>query len=108
MGTGLSTAAAAAAAVTLPLPWFHPALWPVPAFFFAWYLAGYIGYFIYVARRRPSFLVMAFLLNYWFSVVLTAGATYGALRWVTATGRLPYSRIASSADLNPMRRRKHH
>jgi glycosyltransferase involved in cell wall biosynthesis len=89
MGTGLSTAAATAAVLTLPLPWLHAVLWPVPALFFIWHVAGYAGYFSYVARRRPSFLGMAFLLNYWFSTVLTAGAAYGALRGLTGIGRLP-------------------
>jgi glycosyltransferase involved in cell wall biosynthesis len=88
MGTGLSTAAAAAAALTLPLPWLHPTLWPVPAFFFVWHIAGYAGYFRYVARRRPTFLVAAFILNYWFSLVLTAGAGYGAIRGLIGVGRV--------------------
>jgi len=89
MGTGLSTAAATAAALTLPLPWLHAGSWPVPVLFLVWHLAGYAGYFSYVVRRRPFFLVMAFLLNYWFSIVLTAGAAYGALRGLAGLGRLP-------------------
>lgn len=92
MGMGLSTAAAAAGVVTLPLPWFHPGLWWVPLFFFGWYLTGYAGYFIYVARRRPSFLGAACVLNCWFSVVLTAGALAGTLRALTGLGHLSNSR----------------
>jgi glycosyltransferase involved in cell wall biosynthesis len=88
LGTGLSTAAAAAAIASLPLLWLHPALWLVPAFFLIWHVGGYAGYFIYVARRRPSFLATTFVLNYWFSIVLAAGASYGVLRRLTATGRL--------------------
>jgi glycosyltransferase involved in cell wall biosynthesis len=89
METGLSTAAATAAVIALPLSWLHAALWPVPVFFFVWHLAGYGGFFNYVARRRPSFLGTAFVLNYWFSIVLTAGAMYGALRGLIGIGRLP-------------------
>lgn len=89
MGTGLSTAAAAAAAATLPLLWLHAGLALVPGIFLAWHLFGYAGFLNYVARQRPSFLPAALVLNYWFSIVLTAGAAYGAIRSITATGRLP-------------------
>jgi glycosyltransferase involved in cell wall biosynthesis len=85
---GLSTAALAAALATLPLMWVSPMLWPLPALFFAWYLTGYGGYFAYVARRRPSFLPAAFVLNGWFSLVLAAGAAYGVLRVLTGTARV--------------------
>ena len=88
LGTGLSTAAAAAVVATLPLLWLKPALWPAPALFFAWHLAGYLGFFGYVARRRPTFLPASVALTFWLSVVLAAGAAYGALRWLTATSRL--------------------
>lgn len=89
--TGLSTAAGAGAAMTLPLLWLNPALAIVPAILFAWYLSGYASFFAYVARRRPSFLPSAFMLNFWFSIILAAGAAYGALRSLTGTGRLPDS-----------------
>ena len=89
MGTGLSTAAAAAATIMLPLVWLHSAFAVISGALFAWHVAGYAGYFGYVAKRRPSFLLSAFLLNFWFSLVLAAGAAYGVLRMVTGTGRVP-------------------
>jgi glycosyltransferase involved in cell wall biosynthesis len=89
MGTGLSTAAAAASVVAVPLLWVHPILGVVPVSFLIWHIVGYAGYFVYVVRQRPSFVLTAFILNYWFSIVLAAGAAYGLLRVVTGMSRLP-------------------
>lgn len=89
MGTGFSTAAAAAATVTLPLIWLDSVLALVPGILFASHVVGYAGYFGYVARRRPSFLATAFVFNYWFSLVLAAGAAYGVMRVLTGTGQVP-------------------
>jgi len=88
MGTGLSTAAAAAAIATLPLIWLDPTLAIAPVIFLAGHMAGYVGLFLFVARRRPSLLLPTVFLNYWFSLVLAAGATYGALRVMTGMGRI--------------------
>jgi glycosyltransferase involved in cell wall biosynthesis len=89
MGTGLSTAAAPAALLALPAAWVNPLLAIAPAFLFVLHVAGYAGYFVYVARRRPTFLPAAFVLNYWFSIVIAAGAAYGVLRALSRRGRLP-------------------
>jgi glycosyltransferase involved in cell wall biosynthesis len=86
---GVSTASAPGALLTYPLVWLNPWLGVVPALLLACYLAGYGGYFAYVARKRPFFLPMALLLNLYFSSVITAGAAYGALRVLTGTGRVP-------------------
>jgi glycosyltransferase involved in cell wall biosynthesis len=89
---GLSTACAPGALLTCPLAWLSPWLAAVPALLLVCYLAGYGGYFAYVARKRPLFVPVALLLNLYFSSVITLGAAYGALRVLTGTARVPLGR----------------
>ncbi|MDA1131777.1 MAG: glycosyltransferase family 2 protein [Proteobacteria bacterium] len=101
-GTGLSSAALLAAlplamASLLPLPAPAPAgLAATGAVLFVVYLAGYAGFFAFVARHRPVFLVPAVLLNIAFTVIIGAGAAYGLLKVLSGT-----SRVAAPPARNP-------
>lgn len=89
LGIGLSTAAAGATLASLPLLAFDFPAPIVPCALLLWHLAGYGGFLAYVGMHQPAFFFKALLLNYWFSLVLTAGAAYGAIRWFTNLSRLP-------------------
>ena len=90
-GTGLSSAAlllalALLAPAALPLPGVWPALaGALSALCFCVYLYGYSGFLVFVARRKPAFLVPALLLNALFTLVIAAGASFGLLN--TVAGR---------------------
>lgn len=86
--TGLATVAAPAALATVALVLIHPAAVLVPLGLLALYLAGYGGFFAFVASRRPSFLLLAVALNVYFSTVIAAGAAWGALRVLAGRARI--------------------
>ncbi len=85
---GLGTLAAPAAIATGVLAFLWPMLWPIPAALAAAFVWCMSGFYAFVARRRPSFLPAAVVLNAYFSSVIAAGAAYGVLRALTGTGRV--------------------
>jgi len=87
--SGLSTASnpmflICLAAALIWNPWFGM---PAVGFLFL-YLYWYLGFLVYVGRKRPFFLLTAVGLNFWFCGVITAGAGYGVLRSLLGLGRM--------------------
>lgn len=79
---GLASVAFPAALFSLVWLYLSPWAW-VPVVLFALvYLWGYIGFFNFVLKTRPAFLPMAILLNGYFCIVVSAGATWGALTYL--------------------------
>jgi len=68
-------------AIGLITPWAF-----LPATVFALiYLKGYAGFLGFVLKTKPSFILLAILLNGYFCIVISAGATWGALSYLTGT-----------------------
>lgn len=82
-GTGVGTAALLVACLCLGAGAFTPAAAWLALPFFLVYLVSYVGFFRFVARRRPTFLPFALALNVYFTLVLGAAAAFGALRVLT-------------------------
>lgn len=84
--TGFSTASLLLAVLLLPLAWLIQSQYgaaPVvllPGLLFCGYLYGYAGFFKFVWQRRPAFVLPAFLLNLYFTLVIAAGAAFGLFR----------------------------
>lgn len=47
------------------------------------YLKGYAGFLRFVLKRKPSFVPLAILLNGYFCIVISAGAAWGVLSYLT-------------------------
>lgn len=77
LGTALATLSPALALLALPLALFCPALRSLPFFFLATWLVGHLGFFRFVARRRPGLLGVALGLNLYLALVLSVGAGVG-------------------------------
>jgi glycosyltransferase involved in cell wall biosynthesis len=83
---GLATTGSALATLSVPpllaslaaIAW-----WPwsglLSVCFLGLYMQGYGPFLLHVGRRRPSFLASALILNFWFSLVLSAGAGCGVI-----------------------------
>jgi glycosyltransferase involved in cell wall biosynthesis len=78
-GTGLSSAALLACLVLLPLMFLSPSIGYLCTAFFFIYLWGYFGFWCFVLKQKPSFIVTAALLNMYFTLVIAAGALFGFL-----------------------------
>jgi len=50
-------------------------------FFFIW-LYGYLKFFIFVLKNKPSFIFYTVILNLWFSIIISLGACWGILKWL--------------------------
>ena len=54
------------------------------------YLYGYGGFWLFVLRKHPLFLVVAIFLNIYFTLVITAGALFGLKRVITGTSHVSF------------------
>ena len=102
--TGISSAAllaalplAAASLLPLPVP-LAVGLAVAGAALFLVYLAGYAGFFAFVARHRPGFLVPAIALNIAFTVIIGAGAAFGLLKVLSGRSRVAPPRVRTPAN----------
>ena len=86
--TGLSSMALLGAVVMLPLTVFHPLGFVPSLAAYLFYLYGYLGFFAFVLRRRPSYLPMAIVLNTYYTLIVAAGAVTGLLKVITGTSRI--------------------
>ena len=84
--TGISSAAlllacllAAVSLTPIPAAWSVNLVWLAGGALLV-YLYGYWRILLFVARKRPSFLIPALLQNFFFTCVIAAGASYGLLR----------------------------
>jgi glycosyltransferase involved in cell wall biosynthesis len=91
---GLATGGSAAATLSVPLFFASlpvAALWPPAGLLslccLGLYLRGYGPFLVHVAKQRPALLVPAFVINLWCSLVISAGAAYGAARVLVGAGR---------------------
>lgn len=85
-GTGVSSAAILASLffflfAFLPTP-YRDVSYVLAAISFAVYVYGYLGFFAFTAARNPAFLLVAVLLNIYFTIIIAAGASFGLLRHV--------------------------
>jgi glycosyltransferase involved in cell wall biosynthesis len=87
--TALATLSPALALLALPLALLCPAFRGLPFFFLATWLLGYLGFFRFVARRRPGLLGAALGLNFYLALVLSLGAGVGL-------GRALFKRIRTA------------
>ncbi len=69
----------------------HPLFAFPAAIFLCLYLYWYLGFFLFIIRRKPLFLPLALILNFWFCAIITAGAGYGALRSLLGGRRVIWS-----------------
>jgi len=51
-------------------------------FFLIW-MFGYLNFFSFVYKSKASFLLSAIILNIWFSTVISFGALWGVLKWIS-------------------------
>ncbi len=87
-GTGLATAAFPAALLLGVLAVWVPAAAIGSLLLLLVYVRAYAGFFRFVLAKRPLFLPTAVAFNMYFCAVISAGATFGLLRGMTATGRV--------------------
>ncbi|HHT9106575.1 MAG TPA: glycosyltransferase family 2 protein [Candidatus Wujingus californicus] len=78
--TGLCTFALIMTILTIPFIFINSYFGLISLIFFSFYLYGYFGFLCFVFKRKPSFLLTAFLLNLYFSLVICSGASYGVFR----------------------------
>ncbi len=50
--------------------------------FFLLYFYGYAGFFLDVSKKKISYLPIFLFLNIFFTIIISFGAAYGALRWI--------------------------
>lgn len=81
--TGVSTGALLCSIATLPLVAVHRYLCLVPLTFFALYLYGYYGFFVFVLKKKRGFIIPALVLQVYCSVVIALAALNGLVRVVT-------------------------
>jgi glycosyltransferase involved in cell wall biosynthesis len=79
---GMASAALPVFLVSLLGLAFTPWAWALAALFGAVYLKGYIGFFGFVLTTRLGFLPAAVLLNAYFCIVISLGATWGAAAYL--------------------------
>lgn len=60
------------------------------ALFFLLYLRGYRGFLLFALQKRTFFFPIILLLNLYFSTVISAGAAYGALRFILGKKRISH------------------
>ncbi len=77
LDTALATLSPALAMLALPLTLLSPAFWAIPILFLATWVIGHLGFFRFVARRRPCFLGVAMGLNFYLALILSFGAGVG-------------------------------
>lgn len=78
--TGLCTFALIMTILTIPFIFINSYFGLISLIFFSFYLYGYFGFLCFVFRKKPSFLLTAFLLNLYSSLVICSGASYGLFR----------------------------
>lgn len=90
--SGMSTVSSPLFLIFLAAALFLHSLFIIPSFIsFCLYLYWYLGFFLFIIRKKPFFLPMGIILNFWFCAVITAGASYGVLRSLLGRGRVIWS-----------------
>lgn len=88
LGTGFASAALLFSVLSIPFIIINRYLFFVPAASFLVYLAGYLGFFWFVLKKRPAFLFPALLLNIYFTLIISLGAALGLMRVLTKTSKI--------------------
>jgi len=78
--TGLCTFALILTVLTVPFIFINSYFSLIPLIFFSLYLYGYFGFLSFVFKRKPSFVLTAFFLNLYSSLVICSGASYGLFK----------------------------
>jgi|TARA_B100001971_G_C18253672_1_gene580256 glycosyltransferase involved in cell wall biosynthesis len=78
--TGLCTISLIMTILTIPFIFIHSYFSLLSLILFSFYLYGYFGFLCSVFRRKPSFLLTAFFLNLYSSLVICSGASYGLFK----------------------------
>jgi glycosyltransferase involved in cell wall biosynthesis len=60
------------------------------AFFFFLYLRGYFSFLFFALRKKTVYFPAILFFNLYFSIIISAGACYGALRYILGKKRVPH------------------
>lgn len=89
--TGLSSVALLLAVISFFLTSLFPYLRFIGVFFLAIYIYGYSGFFLFVAQKKPAFLVPAIILNIYFTFIISFGAIYGLFKFLSGRPKIFYT-----------------
>lgn len=78
--TGISTASLLLAVMVLPFSLVHPSFYFIFLFFLFLYLYGYMGFLMFVFRKKGLFFILAILVNIYFSFIIGAAFLWGLMR----------------------------
>ena len=82
---GLASMAFPAFVISLTGVAVTPVAWFGAALFGTIYLRGYASFLVFVLKRKPTFFPLAILLNGYFCIVISLGATWGVLSFLIGT-----------------------
>ena len=79
------------AAISIPLSLFflfltlfyESAFFIIFTIFLAIWLYGYFQFYKFILKTKPKFFIFSLLLNIWFSSVISCGAFWGVLKWIS-------------------------
>ena len=78
--TGISTASLLLAVMVLPFSLVHQSFYFIFLFFIFLYLYGYIGFLMFVFRKKGLFFILAILVNIYFSFIIGIAFLWGLMR----------------------------